>query len=106
MSALSDFFSRRARRPYWLLLALALFCAGQVAIASHWHHDSALNDNSSLDIDCALCVLSSAAGAALATHAVVMASIVLCAFIFFAPVCVVTATRVSAYDSRAPPRHS
>jgi hypothetical protein len=50
---------RSLQRPYWLLLVLALFVAGQVAGFSHWH--DAVDQP---EPDCALCMLSTANGAA------------------------------------------
>lgn len=95
-----------ARRPYWLLLALVLFFAGQVAAAAHWHVDGEPGQHNSLDLDCALCALSSAAGAAIASTAFALASLALAAFVFLPPAQAIIAQRVHAYRSRAPPLHS
>ncbi len=92
----------RACRPYWVLLALALFFAGQIAAVSHWH-DAATN---SIDNDCALCVLSSAAGAAIASAAFVIGGIALALFIAAASVRNAKSRCVCVYQSRAPPLHS
>lgn len=89
---------RRALRPYWLLLALALFFAGQIATAAHWH-----NDLNSVDADCALCVLSSAAGAAIIDSAVVLVAATLFAFIILLAVPSAYCGVSRCYDSRAPP---
>ena len=107
MQNFGEFNKASAVRPYWLLLALVLFLAGQVATAAHWHDDrAAFGDQSSLDLDCALCVLSSAAGAALTSDPLILASIALCTFIFTAITRTFIARRAPAYDSRAPPFHS
>jgi hypothetical protein len=101
MQNLGELTRVKARRPYWLLLALALFFAGQVATASHWHNDAA-----KLDADCALCVLSSAAGAAIVPDALIVAGVAVSTFIFIEITCAFIYRRVYAYDSRAPPFHS
>ena len=99
MQTHSEFNKSRARRPYWLLLALALFFAGQIASASHWH-DAASN---TIDSDCALCVLSSATGAAIVSDAFKVASIVLCTFLVVHVARVFVSRRAYSYRSRAPP---
>lgn len=90
-----------ARRPYWLLLALVLFFAGQVAVSTHWHDVA-----NTLDADCALCVLSSATSAAIASDALNIASIVLCSLLLIEFTCVFVFRRTYAYQSRAPPLYS
>ena len=102
MQNLGEINKARARRPYWLLLALALFFAGQIAISAHWH-DAA---STTLDSDCALCVLSSTAGAAIAADALVVAGIILCTFLLIEISCTFISQRVHAYQSRAPPFYS
>lgn len=99
MQNLSEFNKPRARRPYWLLLALALFFAGQIAAVSHWHDAAA----SGIDSDCALCVLSSTTGAAIVADAVKIAGIVLCIFFLFHVTRAFVSQHVSFYQSRAPP---
>jgi hypothetical protein len=89
---------RTARRPYWLLLVLALFLAGQVASSSHWHEALA-----QADADCALCMLSSATGAAAIATGWQLTAIPLA---FFAVSLLLVAVRRSVvrfHDSRAPP---
>ncbi len=87
----------RNRRPWWLLLALALFLAGQTLAAAHWHDDS-----QGLDSDCALCVYSSTATAAVAA-AGWQTPIVIVAAILFSLVTSVRLVAVRFCDSRAPP---
>lgn len=87
----------RNRRPWWLLLALALFLAGQTLAAAHWHDDS-----QGLDSDCALCVYSSTATAAV-TAAGWQIPVVVIAAIAFTLVTGVQLIAVRFCDSRAPP---
>lgn len=101
MQNLGEIHKTRARRPYWLLLALVLFVAGQIATASHWH-----NDLNKIDADCALCVLSSATSAAIVDSALPIISVVLCAFILAEITQAIAHRCVRSYDSRAPPQHS
>lgn len=101
MQNLGNINKARVRRPYWLLLALVLFFAGQVATAAHWH-----NDLDKLDADCALCVLSSAASAAIVTAALTFASVALSAFVLVEIIQTIAHRCVRSYDSRAPPLHS
>lgn len=101
MQSLGKMNKSRASRPYWVLLALALFFAGQIAIASHWHNDSVV-----LDTDCALCALSSATSAAITPDALIIASIPLVTFVFIEITRAFVSQRVVAYQSRAPPQHS
>lgn len=91
----------RAGRPYWLLLALVLFFAGQIAVASHWHDDA-----NALDADCALCILSSASGAALNSETLTISGFALCVVVFRYIARAFVARRTQAYASRAPPVHS
>ena len=100
MQNLGNINKTRARRPYWLLLALVLFFAGQIATASHWH-----NDLNKVDADCALCMLSSANSAAAIDSALPVIAVVLfaCIFLFILPVTRSGFSR--CYDSRAPPFH-
>ena len=102
MHNLGEMNKPRASRPYWLLLALALFFAGQIAAASHWH-DAAAN---AIDSDCALCVLSSATGAAIVADAFNITGIVLCIFLAVHVARVFISRRAYFYQSRAPPLHS
>ncbi|MFT3930050.1 MAG: hypothetical protein QM709_07100 [Spongiibacteraceae bacterium] len=99
MQTLSEFNKSRARRPYWVLLALALFFAGQIAVASHWHEATA----NTIDNDCALCVLSSTAGTAIVADAVKIVGIAFCVFFFVHSTRVFVSLRASFYQSRAPP---
>lgn len=99
MQNLGGMNKARARRPYWLLLALALFFAGQIASASHWHDVA----SSTIDNDCALCVLSSATGAAIVSDAFNIASIVLCTFLVIHVARIFVSQRAYSYNSRAPP---
>ena len=87
-----------SRRPYWLLLVLALFVAGQVAASAHWH--DALDQ---ADADCALCVLSSANGSVAVGKGWQFAPIFLCALAVFLFIPMVRRTVVRFHDSRAPP---
>lgn len=89
------------RRPYWLLLALLLFFAGQIAAAAHWHDEANV-----IDADCALCVLSSATGAAITAAALTFAGLILCTFILTETARVIARPCAHAYDSRAPPQHA
>ncbi|HET8710015.1 MAG TPA: hypothetical protein VFM32_01470 [Spongiibacteraceae bacterium] len=100
MSHFSDTKVARAR-PYWLLFALALFIAGQFATAAHWH-----DEGKTLDADCALCALSSAAGAAIAPDTPTIASVVVCAFFFIEVACIFISRHTRIYNSRAPPFYS
>jgi hypothetical protein len=88
----------RGRRPYWLLLALLLYVAGQCLSAAHWH-----NNEHALDAECALCLFSSATGDAVAAGAWLGLSVILCAWlsVFYAAPVRRTATRF--HDSQAPP---
>ncbi len=99
MQTHSEFNKSRASRPYWLLLALALFFAAQIVSTSHWH-DAASN---TLDGDCALCVLSSATGAAIVSDTFTIASIVFAIFIISHVARIFVFRRVCSYNSRAPP---
>jgi len=101
MQNLGNINKLRAQRPYWLLLALVLFFAGQIATASHWH-----NNPDTLDADCALCMLSSATGAAIVTHALTFANIAFCIFILAEIIQAIAHRCVRSYDSRAPPQYS
>lgn len=99
-SALQPFDRASRRRPFWLLLVLALFLAGQVASAAHWHEASAALQ---VDADCALCVLSGANGAAAVAggwQLPVLPCAILVVFLFVA---LVRRTFVRLQDSRAPP---
>jgi hypothetical protein len=94
--------SQATRRPYWLLLVLALFLAGQVASAQHWH--DTLSD--AADYDCALCVLSGTSTGAITTSAWQAPALIVFAFVFF--YCHVATQRavVRFSDARAPPFYS
>lgn len=102
-SALQDFDRSTRRRPlsltpYGLLLALALFVAGEVASSAHWH-DAAKQ----LDTDCALCMLSTANGAAAVASAWQLPTVLIAAFIVILQSPTVRRTVVRFHDSRAPP---
>lgn len=88
-------------RPYWLVLALVLFFAGQIASSAHWH-----DIGNQLDADCALCMLSGANGAALTTSTWQPLSIPLGAPLVLIIAAVVRCAATPCYDSRAPPFHS
>lgn len=89
---------RSRRRPYWLLLVLALFLAGQVASAAHWH--DAIDQ---ADADCALCMLSSANGAAAVAAGWQFLAAPLGSLFVFMFVPMVRRAVVRFHDSRAPP---
>lgn len=103
ISALNTFDRIVQRRPfrlksYGLLLVLALFLAGQIASSAHWH-DAA----SQLDTDCALCMLSTANGAAAVADGWQLL-VVPCIILFVLPFpAMVRRTVVRFHDSRAPP---
>lgn len=99
--AISHNLSQATRKPYWLLLVLALFLAGQIASAQHWHN--AVSE--AADYDCALCVLSGAT-AAILPDALVIAGIALFTFVLLEITRTFICRRVYAYESRAPPLHS
>jgi uncharacterized membrane protein YhaH (DUF805 family) len=98
MTSLLENAMRSPRRPYWLLLVLALFLAGQVASASHWH--DALDQ---ADADCALCVLSSANGAAAIAKGWQFAAVLFYGIAVFLFVPMARRSVVRFHDSRAPP---
>jgi hypothetical protein len=102
-SALKDFDRSSRRRPlsltpYGLLLVLALFLAGQIASAAHWH--DAVNQ---LDTDCALCMLSTANGAAALASGWQLPTVLVAAFTVILLSSMVRRTVVRFHDSRAPP---
>jgi len=99
-SSLSNFDRSFLRRPYWLVLVLALFFAGQVASSAHWH-DAAKQ----LDADCALCMLSGANGAAAVASAWQPLSIPLGAPVFLLFVTAIRRIAIRFHDSRAPPHY-
>jgi uncharacterized membrane protein YhaH (DUF805 family) len=98
MTSLLNNAARSPRRPYWLLLVLALFLAGQVASTAHWH--DALDPT---DADCALCVLSSANGAAAVGKDWQFAAVFFGCIAVFLFVPMARRTAVRFHDSRAPP---
>ncbi len=100
MNSQHDIDKRRARRPYWLLLVLALFVAGQVAAAGHWHDNSDTHH-----ADCALCLLSSANGAAAIDSTVPFIAVALSEFVFLFTLPATRGGFSRCYDSRAPPVH-
>lgn len=87
-------------RPWWLLLALALFFAGQTLAAAH-RHDDGIGGKSS-DGDCALCIYSSTATAAVST-AGLQAAVIFAAVIGFTQAAGIRRAAVRFCDSRAPP---
>lgn len=93
--------TQATRRPYWLLLVLALFLAGQIASAQHWHNTA----SEAADYDCALCVLSGAT-AAITPAALIIAGFALATFVLIAITHTFAGQCVCAYHSRAPPLHS
>ncbi|HSB96844.1 MAG TPA: hypothetical protein VLC91_10355 [Spongiibacteraceae bacterium] len=100
ISSLSNFDRSFLRRPYWLVLVLALFFAGQVASSAHWH-DAATQ----LDVDCALCMLSGANGAAVVANVWQPLSIPLGAPVFLLFVAAIRRIATRFHDSRAPPHY-
>jgi hypothetical protein len=93
--------SQATRKPYWLLLALVLFLAGQIASAQHWHNS--VSDKA--DYDCALCVLSGAT-AAIIPAALIIAGTALVVFFLLENKRTFVRRCVYAYESRAPPFNS
>lgn len=83
-----------------MLLVLALFLAGQVASSAHWHDVAAANQ---LDADCALCMLSTASGAAAigAGWQLLIAPCSVLVAVVFLPMARRAVVRF--HDSRAPP---
>jgi hypothetical protein len=88
-------------RPYWLVLTLVLFFAGQIASSAHWH-----NASNQLDADCALCMLSGANGAAVISDTWQPLSIPLGVTVFLLFVAPIRRIARRFHDSRAPPLHS
>ena len=90
-----------AQRPYWLLLVLALFIAGQAAVAGHWH-----DKGDPHRAECALCALSSANSAAAidSQPLIIVAALFVAVYLFTLPSISVGCSR--CYDSRAPPAYS
>lgn len=99
--SVDKFNARALRRPYWLLLVLALFIGGQIVSSAHWHDTS-----HQLDADCALCMLSSANGAAATNAAWQPLSVPLGAPVFLLFVAAIRRIATRFHDSRAPPYHS
>jgi hypothetical protein len=93
---------QRSRRPWWLLLTLALLLAGQTLAASHWHDESFAHKGKSLDSDCALCVYSSTATAAFSMVDFQIA-VVIAAAVWFILATGVRLVAIRFCDSRAPP---
>lgn len=90
----------RNHRPWWLLLALALFLAGQTLATAHRHDDSL--GSTGADADCALCIYSSTATAAVSIASLQMA-VIFAAIVGFAPFAGILRAAVRFCDSRAPP---
>lgn len=90
--------STRSRRPYWLLLVLALFMAGQCLSVSHWHATT-----SGSDFDCALCVLSSANQGSAPASGWLLLDLAFFSFVFLLLTCGVRRSALRFHDSRAPP---
>ena len=88
----------RRRRPWWLLLTLALFLAGQTLAVGHRHDDSFHHP----DNECALCVYASTATAAIGGLALPLA-IALAAIAHFLRIRSVRRVVVRFCDARAPP---
>jgi hypothetical protein len=99
---ISHSLSQATRRPYWLLLALALFLSGQIASAEHWHNAS----SEAVDYDCALCVLSGVNGAAIVSSAWQAQGVPLFVFISVYFFFFTRRSVVRFNDSRAPPFYS
>ena len=89
---------QRRRRPYWLLLALALFFAGQCLSVAHWHEPS-----TGFDADCGLCLFSSATGGAFVSTGWLPTAIVASLFLFCFHVPCVRRSAPRFHDSQAPP---
>lgn len=92
----------RNRRPWWLLLTLAFFLAGQSLAAAHIHNDKYTHKGKNLDSECALCVYSATATAAVNTDGWHFPHLV------FAPISLTTLVRIEFsavrfFDPRAPP---
>jgi hypothetical protein len=81
-----------------LLLVLALFFAGQVAGSAHWHEAVAQPD-----VDCALCMLSTANGAAAIATGWQLPALLFGAVFVSLFLVAVRRTVVRFHDSRAPP---
>jgi hypothetical protein len=92
----------RSRRPWWLLLTLVLFFAGQSLAAAHWHDDSLAHKGKGLDSDCALCVYSSTATAAFSAVDF-QTAVVIAAAVWFTHATGVHLVAIRFFDSRAPP---
>ena len=88
------------RRPYWLLLVLALFLAGQAAAAGHWHDGGAQADS-----DCALCLFAGAGSAALTGSGWQPLAICLGITVFLILTGAPRRSAVRFHDSRAPPAY-
>ena len=102
MLKLSRAKQHSSRRPWWLLLTLALFFAGQTLGAAHWHNDSLSHKGKGLDTDCALCVYSSTGTAAVNADGWQI-PIVIFATIWFTALVSFNSVAVRFFDSRAPP---
>jgi hypothetical protein len=81
-----------------LLLVLALFLGGQIASNSHWHDTTA-----PVDADCALCMLSSANGAAAVDSAWKLQVAPFGVFVISLLLVALRRAAVRFHDSRAPP---
>ena len=91
-----------SRRPWWLLLTLVLFFAGQTLAVAHWHDDSRADGKKGLDSDCALCVYASTATAAVNADGWQI-PVVIFATIWFTALVSFKSVAVRFFDSRAPP---
>lgn len=87
-----------ARRPYWLLFALALFLAGQFAAANHWH-----DGGNTSDYDCALCVLSSVGAHAISPTAPSLPAPLPAAFVITLVAAAALRPALRFYAARGPP---
>ena len=102
MSKLPRLNRHGSQRPWWLLLTLVLFFAGQSLAAAHWHNDSLVHKGKGLDGDCALCVYSSTATAAVNANGWQIPVVTFTTICFTALVSF-NAVVVRFFDSRAPP---
>jgi len=102
MLKISRINTHSSHRPWWLLLTLVLFFAGQTLAAAHWHDDSPSHKGKGLDSACALCVYSSTATAAVNADGWQI-PVSTFAIIWFTALVSFDSVAVRFFDSRAPP---